>query len=134
MANIDQTEATALLNASLRNTAYTPIAAPYLALDTVAPANNASMGTEVTAGGNAYARQPITFAAPTNVSNVPTAATSNAQTFTNMPAVTVPALEIFSASTGTTRRLWYGNLTASKTTAAGDTLSFAIGAVTAALS
>src|SRR4051794_4626373 len=105
MANIDQTEATALLNAALRNTAYTPATTWYVALDTVAPSSNSTFGTEVTAGGNAYARQAIAFGAPTTPGTLPTTASTSAQTYTNMPAATVVSIEIFSTLTLTTRRL-----------------------------
>src|SRR3954468_14275545 len=132
MANIDQTEATAILNSLDKAVAYTVPPGWFLALMTnaVTPTGTVT-GTEVTAGGNAYARQSMTFATPSAGS----AATTNAQTYTNMPAVaTVSFIEIYTTSTLQTRRLWYGALTAAKTTAAGDTLSFAIGAITTALS
>lgn len=131
MANIDQAEATNLMKALMNGTAYTVPPLWYLALMTnaVTPTGTVA-GTEVTAGGNAYARQSMTF----GTASAGAAATTNAQTYTNMPAVTVAYIEIYTASTGTVRRLWYGALTASKTTAAGDTLTFAIGAITASLS
>lgn len=52
-----------LLNCVLRNTAFTPPAALYLALYTADPGEG-DAGTEVAAAG--YARQPITFGAPVN--------------------------------------------------------------------
>lgn len=127
MANIDQTEAGALLAASLKSTAYTAPAGQFIALATSSPTATAA-GTEVS--GGSYARQAVTFG------SVSAGACSNsgAVTFTNMPIATVTSIDIWSASTGTTRRLWYGALGASKTTASGDTLSFAIGAITASLS
>jgi hypothetical protein len=128
MANIDQTEATALLKATLNNTAYTtPGATIYLALDTVAPSSSSTFGTEVT--GGSYARPAVAF----STASAGSTSNSGIVSFTSMPVATVVSVEIFNASTGTVRRLWYGNLTASKTTAAGDTLSFAVGAITATL-
>lgn len=53
----------ALANAVLRNVAYTSPATVYLALYTSDP-TDADVGTELTGGG--YARQAITFAAPSN--------------------------------------------------------------------
>jgi hypothetical protein len=130
MANIDQTEATNMLKSMLNGTAYTVPPGWFLALNTATtPPTATVLGSEVTAGGNAYSRQSCTF----GTAAAGAAATTNAQTFTNMPAATVPTIEIYTTSTLTTRRLWYGSLTAGKTTAAGDTLTFAIGAITASL-
>ena len=52
---------------------------------------------------------------------------------TNMPAVTVTSIELWDGHATTSKRTEFGNLTASKTTASGDTLSFASGAITSAL-
>lgn len=52
---------------------------------------------------------------------------------TNMPAATITSIEIVDSTAGTYKRVEFGALTASKTTAAGDTLSFASGAITSAL-
>lgn len=131
MANIDQTEATALLAASLKNTAYTPASTWFVALNTTTTNPTATVIAASTAevSGGSYARQAVAF-------NTPSAgATANTSTisFTSMPVATVHSIEIFSASTGTTRRLWYGLLTADKTTASGDILSFNSGAIAVSL-
>ena len=63
----------ALLNAVLRNTPYTSPATVYVALYTSDP-TAADTGTEVT--GGAYARQAITFGAPTLVSGQQTVSNS----------------------------------------------------------
>jgi len=126
MANIDQTEAGALLAASLKSTAYATPPGQFIALATSSPTAT-TPGTEVT--GGSYARQAVTFGTVTAGACSNTGVVS----FTNMPAATVTSIDIWSTSTGTTRRLWYGALAASKTTASGDTLSFAVGAVTASL-
>jgi hypothetical protein len=135
MANIDLTEAAALLNASLGATAYTVASTKYLALVTTqTPSTGTVMGSEVS--GGSYARQTIAFAAAATSGSVSQAVSNTAQTFSNMPATAtypVGGVEIHGTSTGTTRRLWYGTLAANKTTAAGDTLSFASGAVTGTL-
>jgi hypothetical protein len=52
---------------------------------------------------------------------------------TNMPAVTTAAVDIVDSTAVTFKRVEFGALTASKTTALGDTLSFASGAITSAL-
>lgn len=127
MANLVAAEADRMLNASLNLTAYTLGTTPMkLALCTAVGTATAA-GTEVT--GGSYARQTIAFttSAGAGISN------SGLITFANMPAATTTSIDIFD-SAGTPRRCWFGSLTASKTTASGDTLSFAIGAITISLS
>jgi hypothetical protein len=95
----------------------------------VGDATAGGTGTEVT--GGSYARKTITFGAAVTTTGV--AASSNAQTYTNMPAITTTSVALLD-SNGTPRRAWWGTLTGgSKVTALGDTLSFAIGAVTVTL-
>lgn len=55
----------ALINAVLRNTAYTSPTTVYVSLYTSDPTDSDS-GTEVSTSGTAYARQSVTFAAPSN--------------------------------------------------------------------
>jgi hypothetical protein len=89
-------------------------------------------GTELATGGGytAGTGQPVSFAAATAAS--PSVSGSSAVvSFTNMPAATTAGIEIWN---GTPARQEFGALTAAKTTAAGDTLSFAAGAITSALS
>jgi hypothetical protein len=115
----------ALINAVLRNTAYTSPATVYLALYTTAT-TDAGGGTEVT--GGSYARQAVTFGAPSNGVSTNSAAVS----FTGMPAATVTHAGIRDALTGG-NLLFHGALTASKTVGAGDTLTFAIGDISASI-
>lgn len=68
----------ALLNAALRNTAFTPPPTVYIALYTSDP-TAADTGTEVS--GGAYARQAITFGAPSLVSGKQTVTTTADVTF-----------------------------------------------------
>lgn len=117
----------ALINVTLRNTAYTAPTTVYLALFTTDP-TDANTGTEVSTGG--YTRQAITFDAPSN------GVTQNSGTvsFTASGAGfgTVSHIGIFdAASVG--NLLYHSPLAASKTVADGDTLSFAAGAVTVTL-
>lgn len=130
MSNLVQVEANALLNASLGTSAYTAPTAPVqVALVTVAGSNTAA-GTEVTnSGGSTYSRQNITFGS----ASAGSASNSGIINFTNMPAATTVGIELWD-SAGTKIRRYFGNLTSSKTTALGDTLSFASGAITATLS
>ncbi len=124
--NIIQAEANRLLDASFGVATYTaPTGAMKLALATVT-GTNTTAGTEVT--GGSYARQTITMGSASAGSS----ANTNAITYTNMPAATVTGVDIYD-SNGTPRRAWAGALSASKTTGAGDPLSFAIGAVTASM-
>ena len=60
----------ALINVTLRNTAYTAPAAVYVALFTTDP-TDAGTGTEVT--GGSYARTAATFGAPSDGASVTTA-------------------------------------------------------------
>ena len=60
----------ALINETLRGTAFTAISTPYIALFTTDP-TDAGTGTEVS--GGSYARQSATFGAPSNGASVTTA-------------------------------------------------------------
>ncbi|MGW4493772.1 phage tail fiber protein [Streptomyces sp. NPDC004376] len=83
---------------------------------------DAAAGTEATGGG--YARQTLTVAASVS------GATSNSAdlVWSNMPAITVVGVEIWD-SAGSPVRLWYGPLTDSRTTAAGDEFRLPAGAL-----
>jgi hypothetical protein len=98
----------AALNHVFRNTALTSPAAVYLALYTVAP-TDAGGGTQVT--GNDYARQAVTFGAPSGGEIANTAEVSF--TSTHDPVQSVVAVGYFDASTA-------GNLLAWDTITAAD--------------
>lgn len=125
MSQLSDYAENALINAMLRNTAYTSPATVYLALFTTATSDSAT-GTEV--AGGSYARQAITFGAPSNG----VAANTVAVVFTALPAATVTHAAIMNASTAG-NMLFHGALATSKTVGAGDTLTFAIGGITATL-
>jgi len=95
----------------------------YVALYTGAPSDSGG-GTEVSAGG--YARQSVSFDAASS----PGGTTSNSGevsfTASGGDYGTVTHMGIFDASTSG-NLLWHGALTASKTVADGDTLTFAVG-------
>ena len=95
----------------------------YVALYTGAPSDSGG-GTEVSAGG--YARQSVSFDAASS----PGGTTSNSGevsfTASGGDYGTVTHKGIFDASTSG-NLLWHGALTASKTVADGDTLTFAVG-------
>ncbi|GIM88896.1 phage tail fiber protein [Paractinoplanes toevensis] len=124
--NIVAAEANRLLDASWGVASYTaPTGAMKLALVSVIGSNTAA-GTEVT--GGSYARQTITMGSASSGAN----ASSVACNYTNMPATTTVGVDVYD-SNGSPRRAWWGALTASKTTASGDSLSFAIGAITSSI-
>lgn len=94
--------------------------APYTVALLTAVASDSAAGTEVVAGGNAYARQTVAFSAPAS------GATENSGTLSwvNMPAVTIVGINIYENG-GV--RVAYGPLSANKTTNAGDTFTIAAG-------
>jgi len=96
-------------------------------ITTATPGSDSALGSEVTAGGNAYARQSVTFGTASGgaIEN------TNAPSWVNMPAVTVGGIAIFENG-GT--RIAYGTLAANKTTNAGDTFTIAIGDIDITLS
>lgn len=83
-------------------------------------------GTEVS--GGSYSRKTITWN-PASGGSINNAAQVD---FHNMPACTVVGIELWDSS-GTPVRLAYGSLTASKTLASGDTLTFPAASVTITL-
>lgn len=129
---LDQTRANQLLEAIHATTTLVASTAPIrLRLMTAAGSATAN-GTELATGGGYTqgAGAPSTaWAAAASGSQ----ATNAAVTITNMPATTITAVETWD-SNATPKRQELGNLTASKTTASGDTLTFASGAITSALS
>ncbi len=104
----------ALINAVLRNTQYTSPTTVYVALYTSDP-TDADTGTEVS--GGSYARQPVTFSAPTD------GATENTGQIEFPVATeswgTITHVGIRDASTGG-NLLFYGQLAISKLISSGD--------------
>jgi hypothetical protein len=117
----------ALINAVLRNTAYTSPTTVYLALYTSDP-TDADAGTEVS--GNAYARQSITFGAPSNGVSTNSAAIEFPQATGSWG--TVAYVGIRDASTAG-NLLFHTALDASKTIATGDVFRVAAGSLNVAL-
>ena len=128
MSEISNYLENALINATLRNTAYTSPATVYVALYTTDP-TDADTGTEVS--GNGYARQSVTFSAPSN------GATSNSAAVEFPQATgswgTVAYIGIRDASSGG-NLLYHTPLDASKTIATGDVFRIAIGSLTVTIS
>lgn len=126
MANaLDQAEAQRLQNAHLGLAAYTAPTTPIMQRLYTVTGSAAATGTQVT--GGSYTPQSLTAAFPAGSTNG-SITTTGAVSYTGMPAATVTAVEWWD-SNGTPRRAAWGALTASKTTGAGDTLTFAAGAL-----
>lgn len=117
----------ALINAVLRGTTYTSPTTVYIGLFTSDP-TDAKTGTEVT--GGAYARQAITFGAPTNGVSY-----SSADVLFPVATAswgTVTHIGIFDAATSG-NLLFHGTLTNTKTIAADDQLKIVAGNVNVTL-
>jgi len=106
----------ALINAVLRNTAYTSPATVYVSLYTPDP-TDADTGTEVSTSGTSYARTAVTFDAPSN------GVTTNSADVTFPTATasfgTVTHIGVHDASTGG-NLLFHTPLDTSKTIDSGD--------------
>lgn len=116
-----------VLNYFFRGQTVTQPTAWYVALYTVAP-TDAGGGTEVNGGG--YARQAVTFGAPSGGS--PTITANSAQV--QFPVATanwgtIVAAAVFTAATGGTFLGW-GNLQTSKAINSGDQAVFNAGDIT----
>lgn len=118
----------ALINATLRATAYTSPAAVYVALFTTDP-TDAGSGTEVS--GGAYVRKAVTFGAPSN------GVTSNSSDVTFDQATanwgTVSHIGIFDASSAG-NLLYHTPLTTTKTIETGDIFKIAASSLVVTLS
>lgn len=117
----------ALVNATLRNTAFTSPATVYLALYTTDP-TDADTGTEVT--GGSYARQSITFGAPSNGVSTNSVAIEYPQCTSTWGTVT--HIGIRDALT-TGNLLYHTPLDVSKTISTGDIFKIAIGSLSVTL-
>jgi hypothetical protein len=123
MAEMSNYLENALINATLRNTSYTTPTTVYLALYTDDP-TDADTGTEVT--GNGYARQSITFGAPSNGVSTNTAAIEFPQATGSWGTVSYVGIRDASTSGNL---LYHTALDASKAIATGDVFRVAIGSL-----
>jgi hypothetical protein len=126
MAEMSNYLENALINATLRNTSYTTPTTVYLGLYTSDP-TDADTGTEVT--GNGYARQSITFGAPSDGVSTNSAAIEFPQATGSWG--TVAYIGIRDASTSG-NLLFHTALDASKAIATGDVFRIAIGSLSVA--
>jgi hypothetical protein len=127
MAEMSNHLENALINATLRNTSYTSPSVVYLGLYTSDP-TDADTGTEVS--GGSYARQAITFGAPSNGVTTNTAAIEFPQATANWG--TVGWIGIEDALTGG-NLLYHSPLDAAKTIQSGDIFKIAIGSLSVTL-
>jgi CRISPR/Cas system-associated exonuclease Cas4 (RecB family) len=126
MAVFDTAEANRLLDAAFSTADYVGATnGSFLRLTTVT-GTDAAAGTLVTGGSYNHQAMAMSAAASRSCSN------SGAVSFAGMPATTVNGVEIYNQPQ--TVRKAYGALTTPRTTAAGDTLSFAAGSVVASFS
>lgn len=127
MAEMSNYLENALVNATLRNTSYTSPTTVYLALYTSDP-TDADTGTECS--GTGYARQSITFGAPSNGVTTNSAAIEYAQAGNSWGTIT--HIGIRDALTSG-NLLYHSPLDASKTIATGDVFRVAIGSLSVTL-
>jgi hypothetical protein len=127
MAEMSNFLENALVNATLRNTAYTSPSAVYLALYTSDP-TDADSGTEVS--GTSYARQSITFGAPSNGVTTNSAAIEFPQAGGSWGTVTHVGIRDASSAGNL---LYHTVLDASKTIATGDVFRVASGSLSVTL-
>lgn len=121
MPGIATADANALISAEVRATAYTGPAVLYASLHTADPG---STGASELSGGS-YARQQVTFGAPSSA----TAASTATVSFTGLPSSTITHVSLFDALTSGNFRQ-SGAMTAPVTVSAGNTLQFAAGGIT----
>ena len=127
MAEMSNYLENALINATLRNTSYTSPTTVYIGLYTSDP-TDADTGTEVT--GGSYARQSVTFGAPSNGVSTNSAAIEFPQATGSWG--TVGWIGIEDALSGG-NLLYHTPLNASKTIESGDIFKIAIGSLSVTL-
>ncbi|MEH7093928.1 phage tail fiber protein [Neobacillus vireti] len=111
----------------LRNTAYTPAAALYVALHTADPTEAGNVSEVTTAAYTSYARKAVTFNA-----NSGGICASAADLTWNIDGagVTISHITIWDSVSGATNPLFYGPLNASKTMANGEVFRIPAGSLT----
>lgn len=107
------------------------VTAPIKVRFMTANGNATTAGTELTSGGSYVAGTGQSIGANWAATSGGSQATNAIVSQTNMPAATIVGIELWD-SNGTPKRTEWGSIT-SKTTVAGDTLSFASGAITSAI-
>jgi hypothetical protein len=128
MAEMSNYLENALINATLRNTAYTSPTTVYVGLFTSDP-TDAGSGTEVS--GGSYARTAVTFGAPSNGTSTNSGAVEFPQATGNWG--TVGWIGIHDAATSG-NLMYHTALDVSKTISTGDIFKIAIGSLSVNLS
>jgi hypothetical protein len=128
MAEMSNYLENALINATLRNTTFTSPSVVYLGLYTSDP-TDANTGTQVS--GGSYARQAVTFGAPSNGVTTNSAAIEFPQATASWGTVT--HIGILDALTSG-NLLYHTALDTSKTIDTGDIFKIAIGSLSVNLS
>lgn len=127
MANLSDFSEKACLDWLMGGATPTRPSAWAIGLGTAVP--NASAASELTMAG--YTRQVVTFGAAAS----PAGSVSNANTMSFGPfstGCTLSGVHVWDG-TGGANFLWYGSLATARTLGAGDSLTFAVGAITASL-
>lgn len=114
-----------VLNAALRNVAFTSPTTVYVGLFAADPGTAGSQASEVT--GGSYARVAVTFGVPAGGTSANTGIITFPAATLSWGVVTHGAI-LDAAAAG--NMLYHGTLAASKTVDPGDIVSFAIGALT----
>jgi hypothetical protein len=114
-----------VLNAVLRNVAFSSPTTVYVGLFTADPTVSGSQANEVSAGE--YARQSVTFGVPSGGTSANTGIITFPTAVGSWGTITHGAI-LDDPTAG--NMLYHGALAASKTVDPGDTVSFAIGALT----
>ena len=127
MAEMSNYLENALINATLRNTAYTSPSVVYVGLFTSDP-TDAGSGTEVS--GGSYARTAVTFGAPSNGTSTNSAAVEFPQATGNWGTITHIGI-LDASSLG--NLLYHTALDSSKTIETGDIFKIAIGSLSVTL-
>ena len=127
MAEMSNHLENALINATLRNTAYTSPATVYVGLYTSDP-TDANTGTEVS--GGSYARTSVTFGAPSNGASLNSSAVEFPQATGSWG--TVGWIGLLDAATSG-NLLYHTALDVSKTIDSGDIFKIAIGSLSVTL-
>ena len=116
----------AVINASLRNTAYTSPATVYCALYSTAPTANTA-GTELT--GNGYSRQSVAFSAPSAATTASTGNVTFTATGNWLPVVSTAVVDASSAG----NILWFTNLASTQVINSGGSIVLTTGSITLAV-
>lgn len=132
MSGLDAAHAANIVDASVGTASFVATVTPLRCRIMTANGSATANGTELASGGSYVAGTGMSPATFGSASTTTGQAVSNAAlTQTGMPtAATLAGIELWD-SAGTPKRKWWGALTASKSTNAGDTFTVPAGSLTA---